>query len=295
VSFLLCLLVAINGSFWVRQTADAHLQTEIRYNLGLDSCDVNGLRTAALQAWYSASNYRWVGAYIGGETATFQNCYKATANWVSTVHDIGYSIGFIWDALQPPCSGNTFKISTNSGTAFAQGQTSGAQAVQRMTDIGVDDSHSIVFLDIEPYDQTDAGCRLSVNKYIRGWVETVETESHRSGVYGATASTMKGMITDTCWTPTSTYWCPSDIWFAHHTLDDTLWGESDVPDTYWSTHRRLHQYRGDHSHTIAGYTLSPIDDDCAGGHLAGSGVTHPVTDGHSALTEDECPGNADTH
>jgi hypothetical protein len=50
VSFLLCLLVAINGSFWVRQTADAHLQTEIRYNLGLDSCDVNGLRTAALQA-----------------------------------------------------------------------------------------------------------------------------------------------------------------------------------------------------------------------------------------------------
>jgi hypothetical protein len=199
---------------------------------GVDRCsDQNQKQVADL--WNNGTPFFNYGLYIGGAEGGLLGC-TSTVAFSNYVKSVGFGIMPIWDDLQPPCTGNGAVMSSNATTARGQGVTSAHNAQAAMTRFGFTSTDN-VWLDIEPFTETNASCRAAVHAYIDGW-DSVLNVGADAGVYihHANANSLATLAH-----------VPNALWIAHYSAAvNTVWGFSDIPDGSWVLDQRIHQYRG---------------------------------------------------
>ncbi len=273
----------------VPKAEGSHLQRQINTHQGFDRC--GSMSTVDLDAFWQGTAYWTVGIYTGGETAQYVGCFLPDASWVSTVRSRGWGIVFIWDGLQAPCTGQTYRMSWDPGVAYNQGTDAASASYTRVTSLGGDVLGIPEYLDIESYDANNVSCRNAVNAYIRGWSEGLAVRGDVPGVYSGSSGAILGLVLGECWRTR----CPDNVWMARWNGVASVWGDSAVADSYWYWHQRMHQFRGGHAHTFNGRTLPSVDDDCNLAPVAGGLENHDPSEPDPRATHPSCPGNSSTH
>ncbi|MFI6283509.1 glycoside hydrolase domain-containing protein [Streptomyces sp. NPDC051018] len=243
--------------------------TATRYSgLAFDTCTAPPL--TAIRAW-SASPYRAVGVYFGGVNRTCAQP-QLTPSWVASVSALKWRLLPIYKGLQPPCGARPTdaKISLVPAAARSQGTAAATDAIARAGALGMRPG-SAFYNDIEHYAQTDAPCRVAVLSYISSWTKELHRRGYVSGVYmnlNLGAKQLSDVFTSTA------YARPDALWTARYDGVDSLRGWAGIPDSRWAVHQRAKQFRGTHSETYGGVTIS-IDTNRLDAPVAT--VAHPYT------------------
>lgn len=267
--------------------AEAHLVARVHAgHQGFDRC--GSMSSTQMSNFWNNTAYYIVGVYLGGETAKAAGCFLPNANWISSVSAKGWGFLFIWDGLQAPCTTNTHRMSSDPADARAQGEIAMVNTHFALNNIGQDELPAVAYLDIENYNPNNSSCRAAVNAYITGWADVGLALQIRPGLYSSSSGGVAGYLRDNP-VPLVT-----DIWFANWDGRNTVWGDPYFSNTNWSQHQRVHQFRGPHSHTFNGSTLT-VDDDCIVGNAAGGAGGESDWFTHSALIHTNCVGNGNTH
>lgn len=249
------------------RTTAAARATSTYTGLGFDTCVTPSV--SAIAAW-SASPYRAVNTYIGGASRGCPTQPNLDAGWVTSVAGRGWTIIPTYVGLQAPCSPYTHRISRTR--AAAQGKASADDAVAILGGLGLG-AGTIVYFDIEAYDTSKNKCLAAVRTFLDAWTTQLHARGYLSGVY--TSSTpMKPTLVDKVGDPTFAQ--PDDIWFARWNNDPSIFGDPAIPDRFWNSHQRIHQYRGGHPETWGGVTINidnnSVDADTAPGAPLPSGT-----------------------
>ncbi len=248
-----CALAASGGS-----AATPKAGAGVFTGFGFETCTAPS--TTALSAW-TASPYRALGIYLGGINRACADG-NLSATWVATTLGSGWSVMPLYVGLQAPCvSATKLKlISTNLGTASAQGSAAADDAIARAAFFGLP-AGSPLYFDMEGYSTTNASCSKVVQTFVTAWVDELHGRGYAAGVYGSAASTIR----DIAALGTS---IPDDAWIANWNGIASVFGDPYVSDSLWANHQRIHQYKGGHKETYAGVTLT-IDSDYVDGAVVG--------------------------
>jgi len=248
---------------------------------GFDTCAAPS--SATMSNWLS-SPYHAIGVYLGG---TNRGCGQTnlTAGWVSTQVGAGWHLIPLYVGLQAPCSTlPVVKMSSNTSTAYNQGASAADDMVGLAQGLGLG-AGSILYNDMESYDNSNSGCKAAVLSFLSGWTTQLRASGFKSGVYSS-AST-GGADLAASYNSTA-YTRPDDIYGA-------LWdGAANtsltpyVPDSDWPSHQRIKQYQGGHNETYGGTTVNVDDDylDVASGYVSKMGEITDVGDRNSDKTDD---------
>jgi hypothetical protein len=218
---------------------------------GFDACAAPS--SAAMHAWL-ASPYRAVGIYFGGNNRACPQP-NLTAAWVTEQQAAGWHLMPIYLGLQASCTtSNKHNLITNSQAA-AQGRTAADDAATQAAAIGLTRGSMLIF-DMEAYRTDDAACRAGVLAFLSAWTARLHDHAYLSGVYGSMSSTVADLVANY---GTAGFSSPDYLDFARWDGVDTV-DHPDIPDAYWSPHRRIKQYLGGHNETWGGVTIN-IDND----------------------------------
>ncbi|MGW1167945.1 DUF1906 domain-containing protein [Streptomyces sp. NPDC002550] len=219
---------------------------------GFDACAAPS--TATMNAW-GASPYRAVGVYIGGNSRA---CAQPdlTSSWVSTVTGNGWHLIPTYVGSQAPCTSFGHTVSTDPATARSQGTAEADDAVSQAQALGLP-AGSVLYDDMEGYDNTNSSCSTGVLNYLSAWTGELHARGYRSGVYSSAGSGMRDLAAQYT---TGAYTLPDHIWYAWwNGVADTDAGTY-VPAADWADHQRIHQYSGGSDETWGGVTVD-IDGD----------------------------------
>ncbi|MFD8392520.1 DUF1906 domain-containing protein [Streptomyces sp. NPDC059680] len=219
---------------------------------GFDTCAAPS--TSTMNAW-GASPYRAVSVYIGGNSRA---CAQPalTSSWVSTVTGNGWHLIPTYVGSQAPCSSFGHTVSTDPATARSQGTAEADDAVAQAQTLGIP-ADSVLYNDMEGYDNTNSSCSTGVLNYLSAWTAELHARGYRSGVYSSAGSGMRDLAAQYT---TGAYTLPDHIWFAWwNGVADTDAGTY-VPAADWADHQRIHQYFGGTDETWGGVTVN-IDGD----------------------------------
>ena len=225
--------------------------------LGFDACTAPS--KPAMSAW-SSSPYRTAGVYIGGAN---RGCSQPnlTPGWVRKQIADGWGLIPIYVGLQAPanvcgCAAIKRSEAKSQGRAAARDATADAQALGLA-------SGSPIYFDMEGYSRT-ASNTGAVLRFLCGWTARIRSGGYVSGVYSSAGSG----IVDLGSRYGTSYREPDQIWIANwdgrRTTHDPY-----IPDSYWSDHQRIRQYRGAHNESYGGYRIN-IDNDYVDGAVAGA-------------------------
>ncbi|GAB7006615.1 hypothetical protein JCM18899A_40880 [Nocardioides sp. AN3] len=218
---------------------------------GFDACSAPPSTT--MDAWLT-SPYRAVGVYIGGAN---RHCaqIELTAAWVAHQQAAGWHLLPIYLGLQAPCTTSGKRYLMDPAHAAAQGRAEASAAVTAAHSLGMSPGTALIF-DMEAYRPADAGCSRPVLAFLGAWTARLHDVGYLSGVYGSLGSTVHDLVDDYH----SVRWPhPDYLYFAR--FDGRASVDSpQIPATYWSPHRRIHQYRGGHDESYGGVTIN-IDND----------------------------------
>lgn len=230
-------------------------------SLGFDACQAP--TTAQLSTWFAKSPYYWIGVYYAGANRSCSNS-NVTTSWVNAVLTQGWDIEPIYVGLQDPCWTNgSDDFSSNTSTAFSQGESQASAAKTALNSIGMSTStagNDAVVFDMEGYVNSGA-CLAAEESFVEGWDTTLSASpSQVHGIYGSTASSF---LSDLTTSP-----APSFIWGAlYETPPNSSTADlPPVPSGDWANNQRLKQYEGTHTETYGGVGLS-IDNDNADGPM----------------------------
>src|SRR3954451_12930958 len=240
----------------------------VRKGLGFDACAAPS--RSAMSAW-SASPYSAIGVYIGGAN---RGCSQPnlSAGWVR--HEIAADWGLmpIYVGLQAPanacgCAG------IKRRQAKSQGRAAARDAIADASGLGLGTGTPIYF-DMEGYARTSTNTK-AVLRFLSGWTSGLHAAHYVSGVYASAGSG----IVDLASRYGSDYQEPDDVWIANWDGRRTT-HDSYIPDSYWSDHQRIRQYRGGHNESYGGHVIN-IDNDFLDGAVAGAsdGDADGVPDG----------------
>ena len=217
-----------------------------------------------MDAW-SASPYRAVGIYIGGEN---RGCAQPnlSARWVSDRVAAGWHLIPTYVGLQAPgaCGGCT---TIDPDDAAAQGAAAANAATGQAAALGIPAGNPIYY-DMEHYAR--GGSRTSrVLAFLSAWTSQLHANGYVSGVYSSASSGISDLVeavgTD--------FVVPDAIWIANwngrRTIDDPY-----VPAGYWPDQQRIHQYEGGHQETYRGVTIN-IDGNYLDGPTADTAGAPP--------------------
>lgn len=206
-----------------------------------------------MDAWMSASPYRGVGIYIGGG---LRACGQAnlTPEWVARQAGQGWRMLPLYVGLQAPCSAYWARI--QGDVAYAQGVDAASDATIQASYLGIQPG-SVVYFDMEGYNNTDAACSNAVLTFLSGWTARLHELGYRSGVYSSASS---GVADVARAVGNPAYHVPDHIWFARWDGYDTS-ADAAIPDTYWVS-ARIKQYAGGHDESYAGVLMN-IDSNFA--------------------------------
>jgi Rv2525c-like, glycoside hydrolase-like domain/Fibronectin type III domain len=232
---------------------------------GFDTCAAPPLST--LQAWL-ASPYRAIGIYIGGIN---RGCPDGnlSPSWIGGALAGGWYLIPLYVGLQAPCVQQTRVTRINGASAAAQGTAAADDAASRAAAFGLGPGTPVYF-DMEGYATDDPACTRTVQTFLAAWVEELHARGLVAGVYGSAASTMRDLVAAaSAGSPSS-----DDVWIAHWNDQPALFGDPYVPDSLWTNHQRLRQFRGGHHETYGGVTLN-IDTDSLDAAVVGPAAPPP--------------------
>ncbi len=243
---------------------------------GGDSCTAPSV--SQMQAFFSNTRFSYWGIYLGG---TNRGCAQPnlTADWVTSVTNMGWDLLPIWVGPQNPCNssqGSTFSI--DPGTASGQGRNEALAAYQAWKAISPVSDVPIDY-DLEGPSSNTAACRTAAKAFIDGWVSQLHVApAQPAGVY---SSACGGAMDDF-----STIANPPDfIDAADWSGDPNTTNISCIDGSHWAGAQRHKQYQGGHNETMNGVTLN-IDSRCANGQVFGASnhtsTTHPCVGGAGA-------------
>jgi len=231
--------------------------------LGFDTCTAPSLD--ALGSWLSSS-YRAVGIYVGGVNRACADG-NLSASWVQAATAGGWSLIPLYVGLQAPCVGQKDLARIDASAPGAEGSAAADDAVRRAQGFGLGPGVPLYF-DMEGYATNDPACTQVVQQFVTAWVQELHVLGYAAGVYGSAASTIRDMLP-----LTTSGSAPDQVDIGNWNRNPSVFGDPYVPDTYWPTHQRIHQYRGGHHETFGGVTLN-VDDDALDGAVA---TTTPAT------------------
>jgi hypothetical protein len=193
----------MNGSLNIAASAAAgggggtvgSLHTSV--HLGFDSSTIPTLSDMA--AWWANSPYYDFGVYIGGANGKYtlskeygpgtSNPTVTPSQWVSGVVLQGWGLLPFWVGLQSPCyipppNGETYSVfpENQPTTAFNDGANEASTAVGVASALGLG-TGSIIYYDMENYDQTDSACQAAVVSFLDGWVYGLQNAKYVPGLY----------------------------------------------------------------------------------------------------------------
>ncbi|HKH15388.1 MAG TPA: DUF1906 domain-containing protein, partial [Solirubrobacterales bacterium] len=225
--------------------------------LGFDACTAPS--KSAMSAW-SSSPYSAVGVYIGGVN---RGCSQPnlTSRWVRREIRDGWALMPIYVGLQAP--GTSCNCATiNRSEAKSQGRAAARDAISDARALGLGPGTPIYF-DMEYYTRSSKNTRAAL-RFLAAWTGRLHKDDYVSGVYSSASSGIRDLASRY----RSDYRVPDDIWIANwdgrRTTDDPY-----VPDSYWSNHQRIRQYRGGHTETYRGVSIN-IDSNYLDGAVAGA-------------------------
>ncbi len=263
------------------RVAPAHISAASEYTgLGFDACTAPS--RSSMSAW-AASPYRAIGVYIGGLN---RGCSQPnlTASWVAEQTAAGWGLIPTYVGLQAPTSScsSCAKLSTSTATAATQGTEAANDAVAQARVAGIGEGSPIYF-DMESYTRTASASSATLT-FLSAWTTRLHALGYDSGVYSSSASG----IADLASKAASAYALPDDLWMANWNgradTDDPY-----VPDSAWSEHQRIHQYRGGHDETYGGVTIN-IDNNYVEGAVAGGTSSSDDPRGSFDLVASPAPG-----
>lgn len=233
-----------------------------------DTCTAPPL--AAMQAW-TASPYRAVGVYVGGQNRTCSQP-ELTSAWVSAVTGLGWRLIPVFKGRQAPCGGKPSDLKIIPSAASAEGTWAADNSAGQLTALGMT-SGSGVYYDMEAYDTTDRACAAAVLTFLSAWT----TELHRLGyVAGVYANLNRGAADLAGAYNSAAYARPDALWIARYDLSPALTGWAGISDRLWASHQRAKQYQADFTAAYGGVTLT-IDADNVDGPVATTAFSYPAT------------------
>ena len=250
----LALVLACSGS-----AASGGSKASTFTGYAFDAC--NAPKPETLQSWL-ASPYRALGIYIGGANRACPNL-QLSPTWAAGAVALGWSLIPIYVGLQAPCAGESGLARIDPGSAASEGTAAADDAAADSSALGLPGG-SPIYLDMEAYSLHDPACTQAVQDFIGAWTTELHALGDLSGVYGSGASTMRD-IQPLATTASS----PDDIWIADWNGVEGVFGNPYMPDTLWTNHQRLHQYRGGHHETWGGVTMD-VDSSYVDGAVVGT-------------------------
>ncbi|XDV61667.1 DUF1906 domain-containing protein [Streptomyces sp. R33] len=212
-----------------------------------DTCTAPSL--TAMKAWRSDQFYGGAAVYIGGKN---RGCAQPqlTASWVKSVDAAGWKLVPLYVGAQPPCQTGSNPERFTTADAAAVGTANGSDAVAKASALGMKPG-SALYLDMEPFNLSDAPCLDAVLTYVRAWDKAVRTQRYWPGMYGFTSSSAAAVAN-----ASDRRDLPAILWYAlwdknETTTDDWRWD----PNLY-TGHRRAHQYAANSTETRGGVTLT---------------------------------------
>ncbi|WP_166350161.1 glycoside hydrolase domain-containing protein [Phytoactinopolyspora limicola] len=262
-------------------TASAEPDTPVRYptgasatradRLAFDTCTAPSLD--ALRAWKSASPYRAVNIYFGGNN---RGCTQPnlTASWVRQATAQGWRLLPTYFGYQPSCMYGNKPNRYTASNATARGTSDAKDAVARAKDLGLLPG-SALYADVEHYNRADTSCRTSVRRYVSAWTKTLHEAGYLAGVYVHQDSGLRDLSASY---DSTTYARPDAVWMARWDGNRSLTGWPTSPNNHWAIWQRAKQYRGDHDETWGGVTIN-IDSDVIKAPVATVARRYTVTSG----------------
>ena len=231
---------------------------------GFDACSAPSL--GKLQAW-SASPYRAVGIYIGGQNRACSQP-NLTPVWISSAIGLGWNLMPLYVGLQAPCVSQKglARISSTAATALTQGKAAADDAAAQAAALGLP-AGSPVYNDLEGYKLGNASCTRAVQSFVTGWVQELHARGLVAGVYGSAASTIRDLSA----LPSD---LPDAVWIADWNGVEGVFGDPYVTDALWVNHQRIHQYKGGHNETYGGVTIN-IDSNVVDSTVVGGTAPPP--------------------
>jgi len=228
---------------------------------GFDTCSAP--TTSQMTAFWVDTPLYFAGIYIGGVDRSCSQPYL-TPSWINYVTGgTGPETWYLlptWAGPQDPCSGLANEFSTNTSTAYSQGQTQGYDEYIALIDLSINPDAPVTY-DMEGFGAPgNATCLDAAEYFVAGWDESLAVPPAQvSGVYGSSASS--GLEYYCCISSVPYY-----IWGADWDGNPDVYDMAGVPTGYWADNQRIKQYTGGHDQTYNGVTLY-IDSDYADGPL----------------------------
>jgi hypothetical protein len=226
---------------------------------GFDTCETPSV--SAMNIWKTWSPYSTIGIYFGGSLRACANTALNSATWVNSVTAQGWRLIPTYVGPQAPCTGFSQRI--DPATAFDSGRflagDAGYHAALAGLPLGVP-----LYYDMEAYNTADASCSLAVRDFIAGWVTQLHVLGYKAGFYSSLNAGIGDMVKSV-----GEGRPPVDaIWIAAWNDTPNIYGFGPVlPDGYWMSHQRIHQFQGGHNETWGGVTIN-IDTNAVDGPLA---------------------------
>lgn len=228
---------------------------------GFDTCSAPSQKT--MDAWNLNSPFTAIGIYVSGNSRYCGDQYQPnlTPTWVSTNSTNGWRFLPIHVGYQSPCFKNNPNsrvqkkhMSTNVNTARSQAHSDALETIAALKRLGFKDANTASFLDLEWYSRTKA-CDNVVLEFIDEWTETLHENHFMSGVYSSGSAAIKAMD-DALAARRSGFNRPDYAWIAWTNGEANVDGGTYLRDSFFTPHRRIHQYLNGKTVSYAGSSVN---------------------------------------
>lgn len=261
---ILAMALVLPTAAMIPNAVPAMAAVSISQGMGIDACGLMNNTTRA-RAFWDNTPYHNIGVYIGGSAAS---CPTNSASFVSSLVSMGWHILPLWVGPQAPCSDFASRFSSNTTTAFDQGRDQALAAYQKLVNLGMSTDNTPVIYDLEAFNTGNTTCLNAAKAFIRGWtVQMHVAPAQKAGVYGSSCAS--GLSSYASISPP-----PDFIDGADWDGIKSTWNLACVSTSWWVNNQRHKQYRGGHSETWNGVTVS-VDSDCSNGPVYPGGNSFP--------------------
>jgi photosystem II stability/assembly factor-like uncharacterized protein len=229
-----------------------------------DKCNVASL--SQLTTWMAESPFKVTNLYIGGISRACSNT-SLTPLLVSAASQQGWIFIPTWVGPQAPCSAYRNKFNINPGISYMQGRAEADAAYLAALGLGLGNG-SVIYYNMEAYNNTDTVCRAAVQSFLSGWTVRLHELTLASGAYGLTGNMNYWWYVDGMSAP------PDNVWPAYwlsgvdgYNPSITVWGIPNLADSKWPSSQRIYQYAGNKTITYGGVAMA-IDINAAQGRVA---------------------------
>lgn len=239
--------------------------TRISLNRGFDKC--TAATSSQMQTWWNNSPFYDVNIYLSGRN---RGCSQTqlTAAWVNAVTVQGWGLIPTVVGYQSPCSVCTScqKHSSDATTAETQGRGEADIAIADANNLGLTQG-TVLYYDMERYDDVSGtgACSTPTKAFLKGWTDRLKELGYQSGVYGSPFNANGD------WINMPQVSQPDIVWLARWNNIMSVWGVAPLPDSFWTSHQRIHQWLGPRDETWGGVTFN-IDNNISDAPVASAAI-----------------------